>query len=63
MTAKPKKTSELKSQGKKDGTRQYHHDFPCVQENGDNFSGLEGTREKERESEHIDPFIKCFKCL
>ena len=45
MTAKPKKTSELKSQRKEDGTR--HHDFPHVQEIGDNLSILEGIRERK----------------
>lgn len=45
MTAKPKKTSELKSQRKEDGTR--HHDFPHVQEIGDNLSVLEGIRERK----------------
>ena len=47
MTIKPRKTSELKNQRKEEGARQYHHDFPHVQENGSSwipvllFFGLE----------------------
>lgn len=42
MTVKPKKTSELKSQGNRTG--QCHHDLPHVQENKDHLSGSENMR-------------------
>lgn len=48
MTAKPRRTSELKSQKKTGWNRQHHHDLSHVQENGDNRSGLEGERRRKK---------------
>lgn len=48
MTAKPRKTSELKRQRKEKGTGQRCQDFPPVQENGDHMSGFESMRRRKK---------------
>lgn len=63
MTAEPRKTSELQVKEKRVGQAALSWVPSCTGKGGQSLRFRGQEWDKEREDEHIDPFIKHFQCL